>query len=207
MREQIKRIDQVTRMEHRVTSVFTSSRLIVSMRYVSAKSLGNVEIENSGSWFIQFFSTFVSNSMRSVQIEISIEFFTNYTKMPIVAFSSLLCENKKKTSDKMLPLVGIEPRSPTLTVHLLLWRSLYFCSCTAWFLDFDDSVRINRAWLYKDPKVLALQEIASVAHEGACWTWNLRAWALFPLRVTFCFHVVKTKMPQLAFLCVCGKPY
>ena len=28
----------------------------------------------------------------------------------IVVFSSLLCENKKKSSDKMLPLVGIEPR-------------------------------------------------------------------------------------------------
>ena len=27
--------------------------------------------------------------------------------------------------------------------------------------------------------------IASVAHQGACWTWNLRAWDLFPLRVTF----------------------
>ena len=47
--------------------------------------------------------------------------------------------------------------------------------------------------------------IASVAHQGACWTWNLRAWDLFPLRVTFLsldvfyFHKVNTKMPQLAF--------
>ena len=40
---------------------------------------------------------------------IAIDFFTNYTKMPIVAFLPLLCENKKKSSDKMLPLVGIEP--------------------------------------------------------------------------------------------------
>ena len=56
--------------------------------------------------------------------------------------------------------------------QLLLGRSLNFCSCTTWFLDFDDSVRINRAWLYKDLKVLALQAIASVAHQGACWTWN-----------------------------------
>ena len=38
------------------------------------------------------------------------EFFTNYMKMPIVEFSSLLSENKKKSRDKMLPLVGIEPR-------------------------------------------------------------------------------------------------
>ena len=38
-----------------------------------------------------------------------VEFFTNYTKMPIVAFLSLLRENKKKSSDKMLPPVEIEP--------------------------------------------------------------------------------------------------
>ena len=31
------------------------------------------------------------------------------TEMPIVAFSSSLSENKKKSSDKMIPLVGIEP--------------------------------------------------------------------------------------------------
>ena len=36
------------------------------------------------------------------------EFFTNYTKMPIVAFLSLLRENKKKSSDKMLTPVEIE---------------------------------------------------------------------------------------------------
>ena len=39
-----------------------------------------------------------------------IEFFTNYTKMPIMAFSSLLSEKRKNSSDKMLPSAGIEPR-------------------------------------------------------------------------------------------------
>ena len=66
----------------------------------------------------------------------------------------------------MLPLVGIEPLAwvsksnmllSTLTGHLLLGRSLNICSCTTWFLDFDDQVKINRAWLYKDPKVSVLQ--------------------------------------------------
>ena len=37
----------------------------------------------------------VPNGTR-ITYEHPIEFFTNYTKMPIVAFSSLLCENKKK---------------------------------------------------------------------------------------------------------------
>ena len=81
----------------------------------------------------------------------------------------------------------VQHAPPAPTGHLLLGRSLNFCSCTTWFLDFDDSVRINRAWLYKDPKVLALQAIASVAQEGAWWTWNLRAWTLFPLGVIFCY--------------------
>ena len=81
----------------------------------------------------------------------------------ILAFSSLLPENKKP-SDKMLPPVGIEPR-PGITsdsksnsllselVRHVLLRSLNFYSCTTWFLDFDDLVRINKVWLYKEPKV------------------------------------------------------
>ena len=32
-----------------------------------------------------------------------VEFLTNYAKMPIVAFLPLLSENKKNSSDKMLP--------------------------------------------------------------------------------------------------------
>ena len=86
-------------------------------------------------------------------------------KDSIMAFSSLLYENKnkKKISDKMLPLGGIEPRplipnpSCSFLSHLGVCYWGDFCSCIDWFLDFfgflDDSVRINRAWLYKDPKV------------------------------------------------------
>ena len=33
-------------------------------------------------------------------------------------------------------------------------RSLNFCSCTTWFLNLGDLVRINRAWLYKKTTVL-----------------------------------------------------
>ena len=40
----------------------------------------------------------------------AIEFFTNYTKMPILPFLSLLHENQKKSSDEILLPVGIEPR-------------------------------------------------------------------------------------------------
>ena len=35
--------------------------------------------------------------------------------------------------------------------------SLKFCSCTTWYLDLDHLRRINRAWLYKEPKVSVLQ--------------------------------------------------
>ena len=33
---------------------------------------------------------------------------------------------------------------------------------------------INRAWLYKEPKVSVLQANAQLAQKGECWTWNQR---------------------------------
>ena len=76
----------------------------------------------------------------------------------------------KISSGKMLPpSVGIEPGPlitsdsksntilSTLTWHVLLRRSLNFYSSTTWCLDLDDLRRINRAWLYKEPKVSVLQ--------------------------------------------------
>ena len=45
----------------------------------------------------------------------------------------------------------------TLTWHVLFRRSLTFGSCTTWYLELDDLRRINRAWLYKEPKVSVLQ--------------------------------------------------
>ena len=66
----------------------------------------------------------------------------------------------------MLPLVGIEPLAqdsksnmllPTLTCHVLLRRSLNFCSYTTWFLDLmiqlesieHDYIRILKSQYYK----------------------------------------------------------
>ena len=87
------------------------------------------------------------------------------TEMPILAFSSLLHEYKKNSSDKMSPPVGIAIASDsksntllsTLHWHVLLRRSLNFCSSTTWYLDLDGIRGINRAWPYKDPKVSVLQ--------------------------------------------------
>ena len=118
--------------------------------------------------------------------------------MPILAPEALLRENQK-VQWKILPPVGIEPgplitsdsKSNTilsgLTWHVLLGRSLNFCSHTTWFLDIDDSVRINRAWLYKDPKVSVFQANVNLLQKGECCTWNQRlweAWVLFQLGVT-----------------------
>ena len=61
-----------------------------------------------------------------------------------------------------------------LTWHVLPGRSLTFCSCTTWFLDLNDSVRINRAWQYKGPKVSVLQATVNLVQKGECWTWNQR---------------------------------
>ena len=94
-----------------------------------------------------------------------------------LASEALLRENKK-CGDKMLPLVEIEPR-PLITSdsksntllselvrHVLLRGSLNFCSCTTWFLDLDDLVRINRIWLYKEPKVSVLQANAMLVQKN-----------------------------------------
>ena len=60
----------------------------------------------------RIYVTAVSQTIRSVnQLALDITFlgfFTNCTKMPILAFSSLMHENKKIQLQKMLPLVGIE---------------------------------------------------------------------------------------------------
>ena len=72
---------------------------------------------------------------------------TTLAIMLILASEALQSENKKKSTDKMLILVRIEPmtsdsKSNTLlselTWHVLLRGSLNFCSCTTWFLDFYD---------------------------------------------------------------------
>ena len=49
----------------------------------------------------------------------------------------------------------------------LACATLNFCSCTTWFLDLDDLVEINKAWLYKEPNISVLQ--ANVQKEE-CWT-------------------------------------
>ena len=113
------------------------------------------------------------------------------------------------------PLIASDSKFNTilsgLTWHMLLRRFLNFCSCTTLFLDLDDSVRINRAWIYKEPKANV-----NLVQRGECWTCNQRlweAWILFPLGVTFFigpfyFHVVKPLMPILAllpFLCISKK--
>ena len=82
----------------------------------------------------------------------------------------------------MLPPVGIEPR-PLITdsksnsllselVRHVLLRSLNFYSCTTWFLDFDDLVRINKVWLYKEPKVSVLQVNAKLVQKVKLFLLN-----------------------------------
>ena len=60
--------------------------------------------------------------------------------------------------------------------HVLLRGSLNFCLCITWFLDLDDLAGINRAWLYKEPKVSVLQ--ANDQLPALCITGKLE-WLLF----------------------------
>ena len=75
----------------------------------------------------------------------------------------------------MLPPVSIESltsdsKSITLlselTWHVLLRGSLNLCSCTTWFMDLDDLVRINRAWIYNEFKVSVLKANAMLGQKG-----------------------------------------
>ena len=111
-------------------------------------------------------STNAGVSMYTVSCWHLFGFFTNYTKMPILTFSSLLHKNKQIQWQNVTPSGNRTQAASdfksntilsTLTWHLLLRRSLNFCSCTTWYLDLNDLMRINRAWLYKDPKVSVLQ--------------------------------------------------
>ena len=92
-------------------------------------------------------------------------------------------------------------------------RSLNFCSCTDWCLDSGDSVIINRAWLYKEPKDSVLQANVNLVQKGECWTWNQwfwEAWVLFQLGVIFftgffCFHAFrKNSNTRLLSSWTCG---
>ena len=76
----------------------------------------------------------------------------------------------------MLPPVSIElldlwfqvkhyPFS-ALIWHVLFWISLNFCSHTTWSLDLDDLDIINRAWVYKEPKVSVLQADTKLVKKG-----------------------------------------
>ena len=72
-----------------------------------------------------------------------------------------------------------------LTWHVLLRRSLNLCSCTTWCLDLDDLGRINRAWLYKGPKVLVLQANAKLVQSVGL---GIRGPGVqYPLGVAFCY--------------------
>ena len=69
----------------------------------------------------------------------------------------------------MLPLVGIEagPSDSKFNTILstLIWH-LNFCSCTTKHVDFDDLRGINKAWLYKEPKVSVLQANVKLVGQG-----------------------------------------
>ena len=53
-----------------------------------------------------------------------------------------------------------------ITGHVLLRRSLNFCSCTTWYLDLHDLVRTSRVWLYKEIQVSVLPANAKLVQKG-----------------------------------------
>ena len=88
----------VTSYQEPINLVWTkvNFRLIQSVTAIDLCPIQN-ETRSLGKW---------NEENRTTSVKI-VEFFTNYTKMSIVEFLSLLRENKKKSSDKMLPPVDI----------------------------------------------------------------------------------------------------
>ena len=137
---------------------------------------------------------------------LTFEFFTVYTKlaeMVILASTGLRTPKKSylqwgSTWCKGLLLVYQSNTKSTEPLrHLLLRRSLNFCPCTTWFLDFDHLVGINRAWLYKDPKVSVLQANAPVGfftYTQKCQLWH------------FCLYYMKTSNKVLPPLGIEPRP-
>ena len=94
--------------------------------------------------------------------------------MPKLASEALLRE-KKTPVTKCYSQPGLtNPLLSGQIWYVLLRGSLNFCSCTTWFLDLNDSVGINRAWLQKEPKVSVLHVNPHLAQKGECLTWNQR---------------------------------
>ena len=109
---------------------------------------------------------------------VKIEFFTVYTKLAEMAVFA----SEDLTTAKKLPPVGFNLMQEIITDlgvqclanwvnrNVLFMGSLNFCSCTTWFLDLNDLVRINGAWLCKVLKVSDLQANASLAQLVRHWT-------------------------------------
>ena len=97
--------------------------------------------------------------------------------MPVLAFLSLLRENKKIQWQNVNPSGDRTWASHNLWFQVQLssfWAS-EACASEEIFkllfmhhliLDLDDLVRINRAWLYKEPKVWVLQANAKLVQKG-----------------------------------------
>ena len=92
-----------------------------------------------------------------------------------------LWQNRVFQQQKKLPPVGLHLMQEIIIIIIIIiyyyyyyYYYLNFYSCTTWFLDLDYLVRINRAWLYNDLKVLDLQANVSLAQ-------LVRHWALQPV--------------------------
>ena len=110
------------------------------MKQVTTPSQGNMEGQKSTQQSKNNYDLITLSEVHRNMAGTYNRVFREYTKLAIMASEALLRENK--SSDKTLPPVGIEPAPlitsdsksntilSTLTWHVLLRRSLNFCSCT-----------------------------------------------------------------------------
>ena len=67
-------------------------------------------------------------------------------------------------------------RALVLTPFGVFTNTQHWQQCQYWHQRLCDSVRINRAWLYKGPKASVLQANVNLVQKGECWTTNQRLW-------------------------------
>ena len=102
----------------------------------------------------RYYQNYICIFLTSVQNNLTSEF--DFFRMKLIFFFDFVyyVKTKKNPVTKCYPQWVLNPltsdsKSNTLLLeliwHVLLRRYLNFCSCTTWFLDLDDLVKINKS--------------------------------------------------------------
>ena len=144
--------------------------------------------------------------------------------MPILASTALLCENKKKSSNKMLPQWVLNHwTSDPKSKHAPLYTNLTYACKTETSSSLYSHALLILTKLSKSKHQVVHEQKFKDLHSSTCqvsidrsmldlgWEvqWFNTHWGNILLLDFFCFHIVKPLMPILALLPIsfnCEKP-